>query len=157
MSDGAHLGYGAEAAVHAVLGGAQPEHLETAEEMRDRIMATTVEEAHGTYDGCATYMAKIILTAFTLQPELAQVPTEPVYETDDDGRMRFVDGNPVVVHPGLYEVLKQRITADDRDVAKEMSGFQWGWAVNAARRCVELGPVPNPAIVTINGIGDDDG
>ena len=35
------------------------------------------------------------------------------------------------------------------DVFGEMTGFMWGWGVNAARRCLDLLPVHNPAILTI--------
>ena len=41
---------------------------------------------------------------------------------------------------GLYDVM-----TDDGVVHEDgLSGFQWGWALNAARRCVELGPVAEP-------------
>jgi hypothetical protein len=30
------------------------------------------------------------------------------------------------------------------------SGFQWGWAVNAARSILNLDAVPNPALMTIS-------
>jgi hypothetical protein len=30
-----------------------------------------------------------------------------------------------------------------------ITGFQWGWAVNAARFAESLPPEPNPAIITV--------
>jgi len=144
MTDGAHLGYGAEAAMKAVLGGDQPAERETAGQMFERIMATSRSEAD-TYDGCATYMAKLILLACRADPSLADQPTENVYGRNPDGSADY----DTVTTPGLWEVLQDRLDPADREAVSGMSGFMWGWAVNAARRCLELGPVPNPAIITI--------
>jgi hypothetical protein len=34
------------------------------------------------------------------------------------------------------------------------TGFQWGWACNAARTILDMPPVSNPAIMTIGGVDD---
>jgi hypothetical protein len=142
MSDGAHLGYGAEAAMKAVMGDKSPVERETAGQMFERIMATSRDDAN-TYDGVATYMAKLIIVAFQADPALADQPIDNVYGRNLDGSTDF----DTVVTPGLWEVLRDRLDPADR--CPDMTGFMWGWAVNAARRCLELGPVPNPAIITI--------
>lgn len=144
MSDGAHLGYGAEAAMKAILDGEQPAERETAGQMFERIMATSRDDAT-TYDGIATYMAKLIILALRADPMLANQPIANVYGRNPDGSTDY----DTVTTPGLWEVLRDRLDPADREAVSGMSGFMWGWAVNAARRCLELGPVPNPAIITI--------
>jgi hypothetical protein len=151
MSDGAHQGYGAEAAVKAVFGSDDPVELETVEEMRDRILAAPRPEPEPegegySYDGTATYLAKIVLTALLADPALASVPTEAVYAHDDESKMVWP---AVKIQPSLWDILKERTSPEDYAAVQGFTGFQWGWAVNAARRCVELGPVANPAIIEI--------
>lgn len=143
MIVGAHIGVGAEAAMRAAIAGDPVEKVESAGEMRDRILATTIADATS-YDGTSTYIAKLILSAFIADPALASVPAEGVYA--------YVNAyHYTKVADGLWDVLKPRLSAEDAEAVAGMTGFMWGWAVNAARRCVELGPVPNPAIVTIGG------
>lgn len=142
--DGAHEGVAAEAAMKAAIGGEQPASVQTVQEMAASIMAVTPDDAN-TYDGCARYAAKLIMEWLLEDPSRAAGPTENVYELGDDGRMVWP---AVVVTAGWYDRMKE----DGHAGALEqlgLTGFQWGWAVNAARRCVELPPVPNPAIVTI--------
>lgn len=69
---------------------------------------------------------------------------EPWEVQDADGpRPKYVK-----VRDGLYDVMK----AEGIDLAElELTGFMWGWAVNAARKVLGDGPVPNPAIVEIGG------
>jgi hypothetical protein len=76
------------------------------------------------YGECARRVARAILEFWMEDPQRATIPPENVYETHG-------------------------IPLDELGI----TGFQWGWGVNAARRCVELPPVPNPAIVEI-GDGD---
>lgn len=150
MSDGAQLGVGAERALATILGGEpQPslDEIETVEQMRERILATTEADAT-TYDGMATFAAKLILEYLLADPRRAAIPTENVYEKDENGRLVFnSEGGLNLVTPGLYEVMK----ADGIPLDKlGLTGFMWDWAVNAARRCVEAPAVPNPAILTIH-------
>lgn len=149
MTDGAHLGVGARRALGTIVGGEEqpsPEEQETVAQMRERILAMTRVQATD-YDSTATYAAKLVLTFLLDDPARALIPAENVYETGPDGRLVFNDkGGLNLVTPGLYEVMKDHgIPIDDLG----LSGFMWGWAVNAARRCVELPPVPNPAIVDV--------
>jgi hypothetical protein len=77
--------------------------------------------AGGTYAGAADYAARLIIEWYIVDPK------------------RVHDGDP-------YEPMK----ASGIDLARfGFTGFQWGWAVNAARACLELAAVPNPAIVHV--------
>lgn len=146
MSDGAHLGVSADRALKTVLGG-EPSPAEDEQmgviEFRDYIMGPDEPLDYGE---CARRVARAILEFWMEDPKRATIPAEPVYETSPDGRLVFnADGGLNLVTPGLYDVMK----ADGVYIEEGISGFQWGWAVNAARRCVELPPVANPAIVEI--------
>ena len=151
--DGADIGVGAERALGTVLGGEpQPtdEEQQTVEEMLDRILSAPIEAK--SYDGAATACARIIIEAWDRYPPLKYVPSEALYLKGGDGMLVYAaDGGLVKIGVGLHEVLK-RLHADDSpesEVLAGLSGFMWGWAVNAARRCAGLGPVPNPAIMEI--------
>lgn len=167
MSDGADEGIGAERALKTILGGDPPpgpEEQESVEAMRARILAAPLDP-HGSYDGCATACARIVLEALERWPVLTSVPTETIYLRDDDNKAVLVtsageivsdfsaDVHMVPISSSLYDVLK-RIHPEgttQHAVFEELTGFMWGWAVNAARRCaqvgVKLGPVPNPALL----------
>lgn len=145
MSDGAHLGVSAHDALSVVLGGdeeAEKPDMDP-EQMREWIMACTKEDATD-YDNMARYAAKLILVFLLEDPSRASIPSENVYKKGPDGEIDW--SNMEVETPGLYDVMKE--AGSDIDELG-LSGFMWGWAVNAARRCVELPPVPNPAIVTL--------
>ncbi len=151
-SDGAHHGVGAERALKTILGGdPQPteEEKESIEEMRSRILSAPIESK--SYDGTATACARLILEAWAKYPALTECPLENMYLMGKDGQMVLLDNRPVVLVPGVYEALKR--IYEDRpeamEVFDELTGFMWGWAVNAALRCMDLPPEPNPAIVEI--------
>lgn len=155
MSDGAAFGLGADQAMRAVLGGDQPaeEDLMSVGEMREKILTARPPEgpsaASGwTYDDAANYAARLVLEYLLADPRRASIPTENEYEHGADGRLvSNGSGGLNLVTAGLYETMKgDGVPIDDLG----LSGFMWGWAVNAARRCVELPPVPNPAIVAID-------
>ena len=97
--------------------------------------------------------ARLILEAFKKYPQLVEVPSENTYLLGMDGRMVYLEGGgAVVLVPGVYDALKA-IYADRTDalaVFSGLSGFMWGWAYNAAMRCLDLPPVPNPALMTID-------
>jgi hypothetical protein len=107
-------------------------------EFRDYLMEPDQEPLD--YSECARRVARTILEYYLADPRRASIPTETVYQEPVDW------SNPVVAERGLYDVMK-----DDGYPLGDLglTGFQWGWAVNAARRCVELPPAPNPAILTI--------
>lgn len=148
MGDGAHIGVGAGRALDTILGGAeQPddEERQTAEEMRAEIMALT--ENPNTYDGTAKWTAKFILDWLLANPGRAQEPTETVYDWNGDPDHGADGMKPEFTKAvGWYDLMKR----DGVDLADlGLSGFMWGWAVNAARRCLELPAVANPAIIDV--------
>lgn len=54
----------------------------------------------------------------------------------------------VVLNVNLYDVVKQ-LHPEYQPLFDDLTGFMWGWAVNAARHILKLGAVPNPAIITV--------
>lgn len=140
-SDGAHLGVSASRALDTILGG-EPSPTEDEQmgiiEFRDYILQPDQEPLD--YGECARRVARMILEFYMADPKRASIPTETVYQEPVDWQ------HPVVAERGLYDVMKGHGLALE-DLG--LTGFQWGWAVNAARRCVELPPAPNPAIVTV--------
>ncbi len=147
-SDGAHLGLGAESAMKAIVGGEEAaERPMTAGEMKDWILAAQSEdEIEWDYNEAARFTAKCILKWLLADPHRSQSPAENEYEKDQGGKLVFnARGGLNLITPGWHE----RMKAEGIEVATGITGFQWGWAVNAARRCLELDPLPNPAIITI--------
>jgi hypothetical protein len=152
MSDGAHFGVSAERAIETILGGKEtpsPDEQMTVSEFREWIMQPDQEPLD--YSETARRQARIILTYFLADPTRASLPGETVYDWEGDPDHGSKGMKPEYLKAlGLYEVMKE-----DGVVQEEgLTGFQWGWALNAARRCVELGPVANPAIIDIE-VSDD--
>lgn len=140
MSDGAHLGVSANEALAAVIGGETPTTTRNPVEMRAYLLAVECSDNFD-YETCAAYAARLILEAFIADPRLAALPAD----TKRDYSHGYGPGARVI-QVGLYDVLKEQGVPIDQ---LGLSGFMWGWAVNAARYCVELEPVPNPAIIDI--------
>lgn len=144
-TDGAHDGMNAHDAMKAAIAGDQPEPeaLMTVQQMRDYLLSATFDDM--TYEGCARYAAKLILEWLMEDPPRANGPTENVYQHEANGQMTWP---AVVLQEGWYELM---CAGEEWASINQLglSGFQWGWAVNAARRCVELPEVPNPAIMII--------
>jgi hypothetical protein len=145
--DGADMGITAERALHAVLGGApSPERLEgmSPEQMREYL--TTAPDSAASYDDTARIAGKIALAHLDAHPEHrllgnGEYAVTPPGESVDD---------LVEVEPSLYDTIKRH----DPEAAawfgaSGITGFQWGWAENAAKYALGLPPVPNPAIVDI--------
>ena len=101
-----------------------------------------------TYDRTADYAARLILEWLLADPSRALGPTENVYENQGE---RDKPWTGVVLEVGWYDRMK-----DDGVPLEQLglTGFQWGWAVNAARGILGLLFVPNPAIITIS-VPDD--
>jgi hypothetical protein len=155
MSDGAHLGVKADRALNTVLGGApQPVEDEqmTAAEMREWLLSAprcTDPAAMADYGECARSVAGEVLRWALANPErYANTPAESALNPGPDGKVDWSDPHKYGVTVGLYAVLKDEGVALD---TLGITGFQWGWAYNAARRCLELPPEPNPAFLTIGG------
>jgi len=149
VSDGAHLGVSADRALGTILGGEpSPGEEEQMGVVEFREWLELPDQEPHDYGEAARRMARVILAYFLEDPRRATYPTESEYDFAADPDHGCQGMKPEFTnHVGLYEMMKRdgRRT-DDFDGC---SGFQWGWAVNAARRCVELPPVPNPAIIEI--------
>jgi hypothetical protein len=102
------------------------------------------------YTACANYLARQILE--WLEGDLARGlgPVEDVIEWgtlpngDTDWRKH------TVIEKGWSTLMKEAGYFPDGMYG--CTGFQWGWACNAARTILDIPPVPNPAIVTIGGV-----
>lgn len=150
MSDGAHQGVTPERALKTILGGEPAPTPDEGNEwfvLRDKVRDAAPNP--DTYDGCALRAARLILEYFDEDEEREALPTENVYAKDTDGQLVWEDeGRSLkLVQPGLYEVMKEAGITELEYLG--LTGFQWGWAVNAARHIKGLPPVPNPAIITI--------
>ena len=148
--DGAHLGVGAERALDTILGG-QPspeesgEDTMTPQQMREWIMSAPQEPQ--SYDDAARSCARLVLRAFEEHPFLKDQPAEVEYDWDADPDRGSEGMKPeFVIKLGLYETMK-RLGYPLSDL--DLTGFQWGWAVNAARYSEHLPAWPNPAIIEI--------
>lgn len=155
--DGADMGVGAEAGMRAALGSDEPVVERTPEEFRAYI------EAHqgGGYEGCANRAALAILQLFETVPGSSTWPGETETEfylrstgeviPTAEGWRRY--NEPDVDHrkvgPDLYASVKEGRSDLYDDVWSQLTGFQWGWAVNAAKYMVGEPPIPNPAIVEV--------
>lgn len=123
--DGADIGYSPLQGMHGALGGEQVE-----EEDRIKDMAEYLDTAPSdiqTYDDAARRLGKVFLDYLREQPEARDLSVEGLYST--------------VKESGYFDQVSY-----DPD---GMSGFQVGWAANAARSALNLPPVANPAILTI--------
>ena len=152
--DGADLGISAESALKVVLGGeSQKEQLtRTPAELRTVIEAAS-DRPNGYGDG-ANSAAKIILGFLERHTECQRMPADSKHEwpKKPDGSIDF-DATPMIVEEGIYEAIKrlepETYSQHYEYIFGELTGFMWGWAVNAAKYCLNLPPVPNPAIVGI--------
>jgi len=150
--DGADLGYGMDAALRGALGGEEPPRRMTVDEMREHILSAP--DKPESYDDCGRAVAKAVLDFLGRHPEAHAMPADSEHEwpKKPDGETDW-NGTPTVRVEGLYDYMKrvepEWYAAYRPGVFEGMTGFMWGWGVNAARRCLYLDPVPNPAIVTI--------
>lgn len=158
MSDGAHQGVDAERALGTILGGeGQPEESEkqTPEEMLASIQQAPLERK--SYGGTSLACARIILEAYEKYPELRSHPTSTQYLRGKDGKLVEKAGKDfgliVLVHD-LNHILKQLHpdeSSPERQILSDLTGFMWGWAVNAVGYALGEPPKPNPALMTIGG------
>ena len=148
--DGADLGVPADKAMRAAIGGEQP----TEDDMMDPVQfeqyLLSAQPNEATYEGTARYAARLILEHLKKNPADASIPTERQYERDANGRLAL-DKNGDLIKTDERNLGDVMFATYPEFHELGLTGFQWGWAVNAARRCLELPSVPNPAIVTIGG------
>lgn len=154
MSDGAHQGVSAGRALDTILGG-DPEPTAdeemTAAEMREWLLeAPRCDDptAMADYTTAARSGAGEILRWALANPERFSnygCGTEYDWDADPDRGSNGMKPEFIKVR-GLDGVLKEEGIPLE---TLGLTGFQWGWAYNAARRCLELPSVQNPAIVTV--------
>ncbi len=152
MTDGAHLGVGADRAIETILGdkdSPSEEEQRTPEQMLDAIREAL--ESPEDYGGCALSYARVLLEAYEAHPALRDHPTKTVYLEGQDGRAVFTDsGGLVRLIPDIYDVLESLHPDEDcwqRKVMSDLTGFMVGWANNAVRYALGDPPVPNPAMI----------
>lgn len=166
MSDGAHLGVSASRALRTILGG-EPSPTEdegfTPAQMRAwleephreivypdgplGVQRTPEQEVAGAagYEESARQAAKAMLAYLDAHPEHRELPLDDEIDLDR-WRVRNYKGKPRVIRKGVYTLMK----ADGVSLEKlGLSGFQAGWAFNAARYALGEPPAPNPALLTI--------
>ena len=151
-ADGAHLGVSAERAIETILGG-KPSP--SADEQMDadtfRTWIKTCPDNVTGYGETARLAARYMLDYLTAHPEDMQLPLDREIDWE---RLQAEHGDAYPEGwydtyqktPGLYDRMKVAgWPIDDLD----LTGFMAGWAFNAARRCLEVPPAPNPALRTI--------
>ena len=148
-NDGAHLNIGAESAMKKIVGGEELPEPMTNEEFEQSIRTAPIEEGLG-YDGGANACARIILETYEKYPELQHMTDSRTYLHGADGEIDW--NNAIATNTTFTDVfnkLHPEGTPEHDLVIVELSGFMWGWAINAARKILGLGPLPNPALMTI--------
>jgi len=154
-ADGAHLGVSAERALKTILGG-EPEPTEDEQMDADtfRQWIKTADRADD-YGECARLCARYLLEYLTAHPDDMQLPLDATY---DWNRLRAEKGDSFTANAQI--LAKYRLSdgvwdraavamPDLEELGHELTGFQAGWAFNAARRCLELPPAPNPALLEV--------
>ncbi|MCA1572473.1 MAG: hypothetical protein LC798_19670 [Chloroflexi bacterium] len=157
--DGADLGMTAEDGMHGALGD-ETVNEEATRRTPTELLAEIRADQGNTYSGCANRAALAILELFEARPEAQDWPAmaEGTFYVTATGEratqeelrsLSFDDMEFRPTGPDLYEVVKKLRPDLYDDVFTAMTGFQWGWAVNAAKYIVGAPPVPNPAIIEI--------
>jgi len=151
MTDGAHQGVGAARALDTIIGGASSpseDEQRTPEQLEEYLRRNTEFDGtgRGGYEACANSIAVAVIDLIRSHPDIdwTNVPGSDVmdYSTSLWELIRKgVDGHWKEIDPAGYKHL-----VSDAGI----TGFQWGWAINAARYCCGLGPVANPALMTIS-------
>lgn len=155
-ADGAHLGVGAERALETILGGKESpgeDERESPQHVAARVLAAAERggDPHG-YGDCADMVAGMVLMFWQAHPEAAEWPLDPPYHYEKDGVRydHWIEGGKLVDDgPDLSKAVDA--FTEGKLSALGITGFQWGWAVNAARYALGKPPEQNPAIITIGG------
>lgn len=150
MTDGAHQGIDAESAMKFIVGGEDHPEQMSDEEFEQMIRKAPLE-GDLDYSGGANAMARILLEALEKHPQLRDLPDGHEYLMTSDGQIFRTDEgwSPIALNVDLYDVIKRLHPEHQETIFDNLTGFMWGWAVNASRKILGLGPVPNPAIMTI--------
>lgn len=150
MSDLAHQNVDARTAMGLVIGGGEVPVAPSDAEFEERIRNTPIIQETFSYDTAADATARVVLEAYERYPQLQLLPEDHEYLRGPDGEVDW--GNPITINVTLYDVIRKLYPNGSEVYEKlliDLSGFMWGWAVNAARKILGLGPLPNPAIMTI--------
>lgn len=102
-----------------------------------RAWIESAPERPESYNDATRRVALVVLRHLEAHPEDINLPL--------DGRYEERDGAWVKVERDLWEA----IDGEHRPECEGITGFMWGYACNAARRCLETPPAPNPAILII--------
>jgi hypothetical protein len=106
-----------------------------------------------TYGETARMCARYLLEYLTVHPEDMRLPLDASYDWDraeqELGRWPndIDEMNRYRTSDGLFD---KAAAENPRLRAMDLTGFMVGWAFNAARRCLELPPAPNPALLTVD-------
>lgn len=145
MSDGAHQGLRADAAMKAILAGEDPGSPMSETAFEQMIREAPLDQGWD-YGTASNAIARLVLKAYEDYPMLREVPDDVQYLVDANGNKVY----SIKLTNSLYDVIKQLYPEHYDDLFSGMTGFMWGWAVNAARSILDLGPLPNPALLTIS-------
>jgi len=142
--DGADQGVKPTRALETILGNSgQPAEEEKMDPVEFEQWILAAPDRPATYDDAARAAAKHVLTFFRAFPQYATAPA------DAEGALNAND-EFVMVKPGVYNLMEEYMPETFKRLERlELTGFMWGYAVNAARRCCELPPTNNPAILTL--------
>lgn len=157
--DGADLGMTAEDGMRGAIGD-KTVNEEAVRRTPAELLAEIRADQESTYSGCANRAALAVLDLFEARPETQQWPAEAEgafhvkatgeLATQEELRsLNFEDMEFRPTGPDLYSTVKELRPDLYDEIFSQMTGFQWGWAVNAAKYIVGAPPVPNPAIITI--------
>ncbi len=117
--------HNAQDSMQRALGG------ETEEKHYDLATAVAKAQPGGDYSGQAEYVAKMILQAARRDP------------------IAFAEASEKYRDTPLSGAIEDLMTDEERTSMDGITGFMWGWAVNAAFYLTEQAAGPNPALVTI--------
>jgi hypothetical protein len=152
MSDGAHLGVSADRALKTILGG-EPSPSED-EQMDAETFRTWIKTAdrEDSYGECARLCARYLLEYLESHPEDSRLPLDAAYDydrmnTDKAWNKPISEWAPYLTSEGLFDKVA---AVNPRLKEMDLTGFMAGWAFNAARRCLEMPPAANPALLTIS-------
>lgn len=149
MTDGAHLNVKADDAMGKIVGGVEVEEFLTDADFEKMIREAIAIEIFS-YDGASNRTARLVLEAYEKYPMLQSQPDSQSYLVDRDGEINYEIKTGVT----LYNIIKE--IYPEEEVFSELTGFMWGWAVNAARNILDLEPLPNPALFTIEVPDEED-
>jgi hypothetical protein len=145
-ADGAHLNLGADDAMRKIVGGVEPPAPMAFDVFCARIRAAV--DVPTDYGGTSESVAKYLLRYLEEHPEHRDLPLDDVYDWEA-WRATSMQEHPPKVGDGVWSLAKAAYP-EMKTVAEGITGFMAGWAFNAARHCLGLGPVSNPAIVEIS-------